>query len=88
MLADYKLGGFWGCHVSLSDPKNFDPNAESIRVYGHHPVRPKVGDTLMGEFQKSFIKFKFVKVKYCHDPADMFFAEVKAIDQEMKTGNR
>jgi len=34
--------------------------------------------------KKSFIKFEFIDVEYCHDPDDMFFGKVKAIAQEMK----
>lgn len=87
MKGDYKLGGGWGCHVSLSNPDEFsqiDLNTQTVRVYGHITPRPRVGQTLVGEFQKSFIKFEFVNVEYCHDPQDMFFAEVKAVAQEMK----
>lgn len=48
------------------------------------PEVPLIGETLMDEFNKSFIKFKFMKVERCFDPSDMFFADVTPIEQEMK----
>ena len=84
---EYKLGGGWGCHVSLRDIGNFhllDLNKDLVRVYGHQPRKPKKGDTLRGEFKRSFMTFKFVEVEYCLDPSDMFFANVKCIGQELK----
>jgi hypothetical protein len=87
LKGDYKLGGTRGHHVSLWDKENFNKiklNKETVPVYGHIEPRPKVGQTLVGEFQKSFIKFEFVSIEYCSDPPDMFFADVKAIEQEMK----
>jgi len=88
LKGDYQLGGGWGHHVSLENERNFHKinlNEQTVRVYGHITPRPKEGQTLVGEFQKSFIKFEFVDVKYCADPPDMFFAEVKAIEQELKS---
>lgn len=85
MKGDYKLGGFLG--ISLLDPEEFhkvDLNTETVRVHGHITPRPSVGQTLIGEFQKSFILFEFVHVDYCLDPNDQFFADVKVIGQEMK----
>ena len=87
MKGDYTLGGSWGNHISLMDSKGFsglDLNTAAAAVSGHTTPRPKVGQTLVGEFQKSFIKFKFIEVKYCEDPPDMFFAKVKAIEQQRK----
>jgi hypothetical protein len=87
MQGDYTLGGRWGRHISLTDPDQFfgtDLSKQTVKVYGHFLPRPKVGQTLVGEFQKSFIKFMFVKVEYCNDPHDMFFADVRAIAQELK----
>lgn len=87
MNGDYKLGGVWGCHVSLLNPNEFsktDLNTQTVKVYGHISPRPRVGQTLVGEFQRSFIKFEFVDVEYCSDPPDMFFAEVKAVYQVLK----
>jgi len=87
MQGDYKLGGGLGFHIGLSDSKSFHKinlNEETVRVYGHYTPRPKIGQTLVGEFQKSFIEFEFVDVEYCADPPDMFFANVKAIGQELK----
>lgn len=88
---EYKLGqtGFesWGNHVSLLDFDGFsklDLNRELVPVYGHLERRPRVGDTLVGEFQRSHITFRFESVDHMDDPPDMFFAKVRAIDQVMK----
>jgi len=86
MQADYTIHSGWGNHIEWinSDFSNIDFNTDLIEVYGHMPNKPKVGDTLMGEFQRSFIKFEFVEVSYPGNPPDMFFGKVKTIDQEMK----
>jgi len=86
MKADFIIHGGWGNHVSWSkkDFSKINLNKDTVRVNGHMPIKPKVGDTLLGEFEKSFILFEFVSVEYCGDPPDMFFGEVKAVSQEMK----
>jgi len=87
MQGDYEIGGRWGNHVSLWDKDKFsntDLDTQLVRVYGHKSIRPHKGQTLIGEFRKSFIKFEFVKVDLCAEPQDMFFADVKAIDQIIK----
>lgn len=87
LTGDYKLGGGWGCHVSLLDSdafKDVDLGKDTVKVYGHHPEIPKKGQTVVGEFQNSFIKFEFIRVEREDDPPDMFFADIKAIKQEMK----
>ena len=87
LKGDYSLGGGWGNHIDLLDPEKFggvNLNTETVKVYGHQTPIPRKGQTLVGEFEQSFIKFKFVNVKQAGDPRDMFFADIKAIDQEMK----
>lgn len=83
MTGDFTLGGGWGRHVSLFNAAEFNVH-QPVRVWGHFQPRPKVGQTLVGEFQKSLIKFRFESVEYCRDPPDMFFAVVRAIDQGPK----
>lgn len=87
MTGDFTLGGGWGNHVSLWKPEHFqylDLAKDFVPVWGHKTPRPKVGQTLVGEFKKSFIRFRFESVDLCRDPSDMFFANVKAVGQEMK----
>ena len=87
MEADFYIHrGGWGDCVEWSneDFSHVNLNTDTIGVIGHMPTRPKIGDTLIGEFEKSFIKFEFVSVKYPEKPPDMFFGEVKAIEQELK----
>ena len=87
MKADYTIHSGWGDHIDWNDPKEFSQKSldkDTFGVNGHLPIIPQKGDTLLGEFEKSFIKFKFVEVERCLDPNDMFFGTVKAIQQEMK----
>lgn len=87
MKADFKIHYAWGDHIewwSEEDWNKIDLNKDTVRVWGHMPIKPRVGNTLMGEFEKSFIKFEFVSVEHVPDPPDMFFADIKAIEQEMK----
>lgn len=86
MEADYTIHSGWGDHIEwmTMDWSKVNLDSDLLSVYGHITPRPKVGQTLMGEFEKSFLKFEFVKVEYCRDPDDMFFGDVKAIEQEMK----
>jgi len=86
MIADYTIGGYWGNHIEwlVDDWSKVNFNEDTLEVAGHTPIRPEKGQTIMGEFNKSWIKFKFIEVRYCSEPNDMFFAKVKAIDQEMK----
>lgn len=88
MTGDYRIGGVWGCHVSWLDTKQFDGwdgGGDSLfSVYGHHPRIPEVGQTLVGEFKDSSIRFEFTEVDRQSDPTDMFFGKVKPIDQVMK----
>ena len=87
MKADYTLGGGWGYHVTLSKPeqfKNTDFNTELLKVWGHYTPRPQKKQTLLIEGHKSFMLFEFVEIEYCSNPDDMFFAELKFLDQELK----
>jgi hypothetical protein len=87
LKADYKTGeGLWGNNIGWSQPEQFQKISDhkTFKVYGHCPRIPKVGQTLLGEFVNSWIKFEFVEVRPCGNPSDMFFAEVKPIEQVMK----
>lgn len=88
MEGDFKLWeNRWGANIVLRDHHRFhelDLNHDAVHVFGHRTPRPKVGQTLVGEFQKSWIKFEFVEVEYCRDPSDMFFGVVRAVEQRMK----
>ena len=85
MQADFYIHSNWGDHVTwLTDFSQIDLNKDTARVYGHLSKCPRVGDTLIGEFQNSIIKFEFVSVNNCSEPSDMFFGDVKAIEQEPK----
>lgn len=87
MTADHQIHGGWGNHIEWRDPhqfKDWDGSVKKFDVWGHLPVHPKVGETILGEFENSFIKFRFVDVKHARDPKDMFFAKVEPIEQEVK----
>jgi hypothetical protein len=89
MTADYKAGGGWGDTINwFPDGKQFKekplaPDAE-YQVVGWKSKRPVAGETLMAEFKRCWMKFRFVSVEYVSNPNDMFFATVAPIEQEMK----
>ena len=77
----------WGKSITFVFPERvINLDEDIVRVGGHHPRIPKVGDILLAEMQKSWVMFKFIKVDACFDPPDMFFADVKAIAAKMKGG--
>ena len=84
--ADYGIHEGWGDHIKWLNVNwetvNF--NTDTLRVYGHMPQHPKIGETLLCEMENSFMKFMFTKVDACSNPPDMFFADVKACEQEKK----
>lgn len=88
LRADYEIGGGWGNKIGWMDPKQFEGPIGYDTVFGvvgWKLHRPKVGDTLLGEFERSWMLFEFVTVDYKSDPPDMFFADVKIIKQVLKT---
>jgi hypothetical protein len=86
MQADFTIHDGWGNHIdwNVDDWSRVDFDKDLLGVYGHISPRPRKGQTLLGEFVRSFILFEFVSVEYCSDPPDMFFGRVKAIKQTMK----
>lgn len=83
----YSIGGSWGDAIEWTDPSQFKKEITDktrFSVHGWKQRIPKVGDELVGEFKKSTIWFRFVGVKPCGNPPDMFFAEVVPVKQEMK----
>lgn len=86
MTGDYKFGGGWGCRITLTYPEQlqrFDKDT-IFDVNGHYTPIPKVGDTIIGEFEKSWMKFEFIEVKQMWNPADQFFGKVKLVKREAK----
>ena len=86
MSNQFKMGGVWGSRIEWFDITEFTniDARETFRCHGWKSPRPNVGDTLLAEFESSWITFEFVSVHYCDDPADMFFASVRPIKQELK----
>lgn len=93
MTADFTLNEHrgskskWGDNIALWQKDNFvnlDINTDLVPLYGHKTPLPQVGQTIKGEFQRSWIKFVLVEVNPCNDPPDMFFAKAKAIQQVLK----
>ena len=88
MEADHKIHSGWGDSILWfnQDFKDYDLNTDSIPVSGFAPPgkTPEVGQTLIGEFEKSSIKFEFVSVRKYDDPTDQFSGKVVAVEQDMK----
>jgi hypothetical protein len=88
MSKEYKMGGGWGNTIKWTDVSAFDKpfNERSrFRVVGWKPRKPRKGDTIKAEFEKSWIWFQFLKVEPCGDPPDMFFADVAPFRQQAKS---
>lgn len=85
---DFKVGGGWGNAINWCGTEQFEKkelNVDNIfDCHGWKDIKPKVGQTLLAEFVKSWMLFEFVEVKPCGDPQDMFFAKVKPINQYKK----
>lgn len=85
---EYEIGGGWGDSIEWFGPEQFDDrpitDESKFQVVGWKARRPKISDTLKGEFEKSWVWFKFVSVDYKSNPPDMFFATVTPIKQEVK----
>jgi hypothetical protein len=84
---EWTMGGGWGDAIQWSDVKQFDGTMTTksrYSVMGWKTPKPKVGHTLRAEFEKSWMIFEFIEIRPCGDPADMFFATVKPIRQELK----
>ena len=88
MANKYKIGGGWGDSIQWQHPERFmkeELTSESLfAVYGFKQKMPKIGDTLIGEFTKSYMHFVFTEVEPCTDPSDMFFATVRLTGQNLK----
>ena len=83
---DYKIGGTWGNCIEwmVDDWAKVNFELDELKCYGFNSRIPKVGDYLLCEMQRSYMKFMFVSIRPCRYPDDMFFATVKAIEQRVK----
>jgi hypothetical protein len=53
------------------------------RINGHLTPRPNVGDYVTCEMKtRRHGVFRITAIEYCHDPPDMFFADVEPIGYE------
>ena len=85
--ADFGMCSGWGRRISWTDSSQFQKrklDEDEFDVNGHHDPVPVVGQTLVAEFQRSWIVFEFVSVERMSDPEDQFFAKVKAVKQVLK----
>ena len=69
----------WGDQISWFD-------YQRMRLTGHTPIlrpRPEPGDILLCPMQSGKIgKFRFVRLEHKSDPPDMWFADMKPIEEE------
>lgn len=84
LTADHVLGGWWGNAIEIFSKPPYDFN-KPIKITGWKTPMVKDGQTLLGEFTNSFVKFEIRNVEPCGNPEDMFFADAIAIEQEMKS---
>jgi len=78
----FTVGGGWGDRISVDEwPKKNDGNLASVN--GHKNPIPRVGDILMVPCESGkTMRCKFVAVRPCGNPADMFFADIEPIGYE------
>lgn len=78
----FTIGGGWGDIISIDEwPKKDNKNLASI--HGHKNPIPRIGDILRVPCESGkTMRCKFVAVRPCGDPADMFFADIEAIEYE------
>lgn len=84
---EYTMSSDWGDAISWLNPEQFKKEwgqGDVFKVVGHKRNIPEEGDVLKAEFERSWIRFTFIKVERCGDPHDMFFADVQAFEQQMK----
>jgi hypothetical protein len=84
---EHEISSGWGDALNFMFPEEFQKpwtKRTKFTVTGHKRRLPKVGDRLKAEFQKSWMVFRFVEVKPCWNPPDMFFGKVVAVEQTMK----
>lgn len=75
----FHFGGGWGDNIQVFGDWPID--SELLKVVGWKNPMPKEKDILLIPMQSGqTLKCAFVKINYCGDPADMFFADVKAIE--------
>lgn len=79
----YKIGGGWGDSIIIDkyavDGKSF------TKVHGWKNPLPIKGDLLLIPMKSGkTVIGKFIKIKPCGDPPDMFFADVKLLGYEEK----
>lgn len=87
---EWGIGGGWGDRIEFTNTRQFDAPItcdSKYQVAGWKREKPKKGDILIAEFERSWMHFAFVEVTNCADPADMFFATVAPIKQVMKSPN-
>ena len=84
----YEIGGGWGDAITWMRPEQHQRDNDvntRFDVSGHKWRIPEVGDLLTGDFAKSTRLFKFVEVRRCGDPPDMFFGAVVCIEVRPKS---
>jgi len=79
----------WGNAIYWDNPSKFgEPLYKNMifRVNGCKTPTPRVGQTMIASFEKSWMLFRFTKIWFpqTRDPFDMFFGEVELLDQEIK----
>lgn len=71
-------------NITKVDPKTFSTDFsmyfrdwDNRKIVGWLDIQPEVGDLLECELKNGLGLFRFIEVRGCLDPADMFFATVE-----------
>lgn len=79
----FEMGGGWGDRIEIFNWSE-TPNKKHLpRITGWKNPLPKNGDLLKVQMKsgKTGI-FEIVNIKYCDNPSDMFFADIKLLKYE------
>jgi len=76
----FDIGGGWGDRIQIDEwPKKNNEGLAS--VIGWKNPKPKKGDKLRVPLESGKTMLcEFVDVRYCGNPADMFFADIKSLN--------
>lgn len=88
-VLDFTVGSRWGRALHSAGMHSVEPKTRRERftdwcqsavrysVMCHYPECPQVGDTVVWEAAKHFIRAEIIHVKPCYDPRDMYTLTVR-----------
>lgn len=70
----------WGSSIAWWHPEEHDSGSNIFKIVGWVSPKPQIGDYLLAKMASGkWGKLIFIKVDYCGDPPDMFFADAAGV---------